>query len=145
MIGNGKNKKSMAYIENVVAFIEACITSNEKYGLYNYVDSPDMTMNELVSLARLTLKHKTGTGIRIPYWFGLLAGYGADLISQLSDINLPISSIRVKKFVSSTEFNCAANKMGNFVPPFHLKQGIESTLKSEFTSPDPNREIFYTE
>ena len=34
MIGNGKNKKSMAYIENVVAFIEACITSNEKYGLY---------------------------------------------------------------------------------------------------------------
>ena len=35
MIGSGKNKKSMAYIGNVVSFLECCIFSKEKNGLYN--------------------------------------------------------------------------------------------------------------
>jgi nucleoside-diphosphate-sugar epimerase len=49
MIGNGKNKKSMAYVENLAAFLVKCIESDEKYAVYNYVDTPDFTMNELVS------------------------------------------------------------------------------------------------
>ena len=52
MIGNGKNKKSMAYVENLSAFLVKCIESDEKYAVYNYVDTPDFTMNELVSLVR---------------------------------------------------------------------------------------------
>ena len=36
MIGNGENKKSMAYIGNIVAFLEACISSNQKSGIFNY-------------------------------------------------------------------------------------------------------------
>jgi GlcNAc-P-P-Und epimerase len=145
MIGNGKNKKSMAYIGNIVAFLDACVTSDQKYGLYNFTDSPDLSMNELVSLVRLFLKGKHGVGIRVPYWAGILMGYGADLISQLSGANLPVSSVRVKKFTSSSEFRCSADRLDNFVPPFHLRSGIHRTLKSEFILPDPNREIFYTE
>ena len=41
MIGRGENKKSMAYIENIVAFLETCILTDQKYGVYNYVDTPD--------------------------------------------------------------------------------------------------------
>ena len=58
MIGYGENKKSMAYIGNVVAFLETCIKSEQKYGLYNYVDTPDLTMNELVSQVRNRLLEK---------------------------------------------------------------------------------------
>ena len=52
MVGKGENKKSMAYIGNIVAFLETCIAADQKYGVYNYVDTPDLTMNELVSQVR---------------------------------------------------------------------------------------------
>ena len=63
----------------------------------------------------------------------------------LTGKNLPVSSIRVKKFASSTEFKSAKNALEHFEPPYELSQGIEKTLQSEFISPDPNQEIFYTE
>ena len=145
MVGNGYNKKSMAYIENVVAFLETCIESQQKNGLYNYVDTPDICMNELVSKIRFKLKGKKGVGFRLPYWIGISVGYLADMITRVSGKNLPISSIRVKKFISSTEFKSDKATLDNFVPPFDLNEGIDITLHREFVLPDPTREVFYTE
>ena len=145
MVGRGENKKSMAYIGNIVAFLEACIVTEQKYGVYNYVDTPDLTMNELVSQVRAKLKGKDGVGLRLPYWLGLILGYTADLVAKISGKNFPVSSIRVKKFGSSTEFMSAKSSLDNFQPPFLLSDGVERTLQSEFNAPDPNREIFFTE
>lgn len=102
-------------------------------------------MNELVSMVRAKLQGKTGVGPRLPFWLGLILGYTADLVAKLSDKNLPISSIRVKKFASSTEFQSAKASLEGFQAPFLLGDGVERTIQSEFISPDPNREIFYTE
>ena len=145
MVGKGENKKSMAYIGNVVAFLETCISTDQKYGVFNYVDTPDLTMNELVSQIKSELKGKEGVGPRLPYWFGLILGYCADLVAKISGKNLPVSSIRVKKFASSTEFKSAKYSLDNFVAPFQLTDGVKRTLRSEFIVSDPNREIFYTE
>ena len=145
MVGKGENKKSMAYIGNIVAFLETCVATDQKYGVYNYVDTPDLTMNELVSQVREKLTGKNGVGLRLPYWLGLLLGYSADFVAKFSGRNLPVSSIRVKKFASSTEFKSAKVGLDNFQPPFLLSDGVERTLQSEFISPDPNREIFFTE
>ena len=145
MVGKGENKKSMAYIGNIVAFLETCIATDHKYGVYNYVDTPDLTMNELVSQVRAKLKGKTGVGPRLPYWIGMILGYSVDLLAKLSGKNLPVSSIRVKKFTSSTEFISAKSSLDNFQPPFLLSDGVERTLQSEFIAPDPNQEIFFTE
>lgn len=145
MIGKGENKKSMAYIQNVVAFLEKCITTDQKYGVYNYVDTPDLTMNDLVSQVRARLKGKHNVGLRLPYWFGLLLGEIADAVSALTGKNLRVSSIRVKKFVSSTEFRSAKKTLEQFIAPLELSEGIEKTLQSEFINPDPHQEIFYTE
>ena len=145
MIGRGENKKSMAYIGNVVGFIEACIATEQKYGVYNYVDTPDLTMNELVSVVRQKLTGKNGVGLRIPYWFGMILGYLADFASLTLGKNLPVSSIRVKKFTSTTAFSSAKKDLHQFEAPYSLKTGISNTLLAEFISPDPNREIFYTE
>jgi len=145
MVGKGENKKSMAYIGNVVAFLEACISTKQKYGAYNYVDTPDLTMNQLVSQVRAKLKGKDGVGLRLPHWLGVILGYSADLISALTGKNLPASSIRVKKFTSSTEFRSAKSSLDDFEAPFQLSEGVQRTLQSEFVSPDPDREIFYTE
>lgn len=145
MIGRGENKKSMAYIENIVAFLIKCIASDLKYGVFNYVDTPDLTMNELVLLVRQTLKGKNGVGTRLPYWLGMFFGNVADAVAKLTGKNLPVSSIRVRKFASSTEFRSAKGELEGFEPPFKLKDGIKQTLKSEFIEPDLAREIFYTE
>ena len=145
MVGKGENKKSMAYIGNIVAFLESCVATEQKYGVYNYVDTPDLTMNELVSQVRAELNGKEGVGPRLPYWLGIILGYTADLVAKLSGKNLPVSSIRVKKFASSTEFKTAKADLDNFVAPFNLSDGVQRTLQSEFISPDSNREIFFTE
>ena len=84
-------------------------------------------------------------GLRLPYWAGLILGYTADLVAKLIGKNLPVSSIRVKKFASSTEFKSAKSNLDEFMPPFQLSDGVQRTLQSEFIAPDPNREIFFTE
>ena len=145
MVGRGSNKKSMAYIGNVVAFLETCIATDQKYGVYNYVDTPDLNMTELVSQVRAKLKGKEGVGPRLPYWLGLILGYTANFVAKISGRNLPVSSIRVKKFASTTEFKSAKAGLDKFQAPFSLSEGVQWTLQSEFIAPDPNREIFYTE
>ena len=110
MIGKGNNKKSMAYIGNVVSFLETCIFTNKEYGVYNYVDTPDLTMDELIRCVRLRLKGKNDVGLRVPYWLGITLGYTADMISALFSKKVLISSIRVKKFASSTEFKSEKGK-----------------------------------
>jgi nucleoside-diphosphate-sugar epimerase len=49
MVGAGTNYKSMAYVGNIVEFIKFSL-SNVKpgYDVYNYVDKPDLNMNQLV-------------------------------------------------------------------------------------------------
>lgn len=145
MIGTGRNKKSLAYIGNLVAFLEKCIESHIDYAVYNYVDTPDLDMNTLVQQVRKVLKGREDVGIRLPYWTGMILGYAADIVSRLTGKNLPVSSIRVRKFCSSSAFGSAKNNLDGFLPPFSLQEGINRTLHSEFISPDPRREIFYTE
>ena len=64
---------------------------------------------------------------------------------MVTNKKLPISSIRVKKFIANSQFQSAKNDLGSFQAPFTLVEGIERTLQSEFIAPDPAREIFYTE
>ena len=48
MIGKGKNRKSMGYVENIAAFIEYSMSFKPGVYVYNFIDKPDYTMNSLV-------------------------------------------------------------------------------------------------
>lgn len=145
MVGDGRNKKSMAYVKNVAAFIVDSILSDQRTGIFNYVDTPDLAMDELVRLAQRRLFGKTNVGLRLPYWFGLMLGYIADALSRLPFVALPISSIRVRKFCANTAFSATKVQNDGFVAPFSLEEGLERTLAADFIDPDPDREIFYSE
>ena len=145
MVGDGNNKKSMAYVGNIVAFLERSLEAKVSYGVFNYVDTPDLTMNELVSQVREKLHDKSGVGPRLPYWLGLILGNIADGVARISGKNLPISALRVRKFAASTDFASDKSSLAGFVAPYSLQDGISKTLKSEFIAPDPRREIFFTE
>ena len=132
MIGNGRNRKSMAYVGNIVAFmkykLEAEFSGME---IFNYVDKPDFDMNTLVSEI---YRHKglSAPKLRIPYPIGILGGYCFDLLAKVTGKKLPISSIRVKKFCSSTEINADKLEVSGFVRPMDFKEGLQQTLTSEF-------------
>jgi nucleoside-diphosphate-sugar epimerase len=145
MIGSGKNRKSMAYVENVAAFLLHAARNPSPYSVVNYVDDPDLDMNTLVSQIRKKLSDKLGVGLRLPYGLGLLAGYVADGIAKVSGHSLPISSVRVRKFCANTSFKSAKSNFHDFSASFSIEEGLERTLEAEFISPDPNREVFFTE
>lgn len=145
MVGNGQNKKSMAYVKNIAAFLNACVSADVSYGLYNYVDTPDFTMDKLVEIIRLHLKGKPSIGIKIPYWLGLILGHLADFVSKASHRKLAISAIRIKKFVSTTQFQSDSIHEIPFNAPFSLEQALENTLNHDFVSKNYDTEVFYTE
>ena len=145
MVGKGQNVKSLAYIKNVVAFLDTCILTDQKFGVYNYVDTPNLTMDELIKFLYLQLHGKANTGQRIPVWAGIFLGYTADLINKIFNKNLPVSSIRIKKFISTTEFTSKKSNLDDFKAPFTLLQGLTNTIQSEFICPKPQNEIFFTE
>ena len=133
MIGNGKNKKSVAYIRNVVAFIVNRLNNEEKgLNIYNYVDKPDMKMNELILILKKEIKSKN-INIKIPYFLALFIGLVFDGFSFLLKKNFTISYIRIKKFCASTQYDAKkANDI--FKPPFSIQQGLVKTIDYEFSN-----------
>lgn len=144
MIGDGKNVKSMAYVENVAAFIEYNLSYSKGIHIYNYIDKPDYDMNTLVDVVYRMLGKKRRINIRIPYKIGLIGGYLFDILAGISGKKLPISSIRIKKFCSNSCFNTSISATG-FVPPVSLLEGLEKTIRYEFIEDNKNKIIFLTE
>ena len=144
MIGKGDNVKSMAYVDNVASFIKYSLNKNSGTYIYNYIDKPDLDMNSLVKLIRKNLFQKDNVGLRLPRFLGLIVGYFADLISFISRISLPISSIRVKKFLSNSMFSSKISET-DFEPPFNLTDGLINTIKYEFIEDNKNNKKFYSE
>ena len=146
MIGKGQNKKSMAYIRNVVAFIKYRMKTDQKgLHVFNYVDKPDLSMSSLLIIINKTLKKNTPL-IKLPIWVGFLAGYFFDLLAFLTKKKLPVSSVRVKKFISTTQFDATKVNSSGFKPPFTLEEGLRRTLKYEFIEKRyKNDEVFYSE
>ena len=144
MFGDGTNRKSMAYVENVVAFIEYSLSFNPGLHIYNYIDKPDFDMNTLISGARRTLFGKTNVGLRLPGFVGIALGYVADLAAMIIRKPLPVSSIRVKKFMGTTQFASSVSDTG-FVPPVSLEDGLARTLRYEFMEDNSDKRTFETE
>lgn len=137
MVGSGENKKSMAYVENIAAFLKYCIQSNSaRYQVFNYVDTPDLTTRELVDIAEKALGKKLPP-YGIPYWLGYAGGVGFDILSKMTRKKYPISSVRVKKFCATTQFSAKAIKANtNFKPTLTLKDGLTKTIQNIATNND---------
>jgi nucleoside-diphosphate-sugar epimerase len=145
MVGAGENKKSMAYVGNVAAFLKFCIeTVKPGYRLYNYVDKPDLTMNKLVAQVEKSLNKKIAS-IRLPYSLGYLGGLMLDIVAKLTGTKFPISALSVKKFCATTQFDANTAHLSGFVAPFTLQEGIHRTLNYEFGSEEKDKIVFESE
>lgn len=144
MVGKGTNKKSMAYVGNIVAFIEYCLKTQNGYRLFNYIDKPDTNMNELVQQVEKSLNKKLPT-VRLPYWLGYAGGLSFDLLAKLTGKKFSVSAVRVKKFCATTQFDATAAHNSGFRAPFTLSEGLHRTLHYEFIDPEKDEIVFESE
>ncbi len=140
MVGKGDNVKSMAYVENVAAFLQFSLENKKGEHLFNYIDKPDLTMNKLVKTVNEKLGKKSSLNIRIPYFLGFMGGFGLDIISKMTGKEFPVSAIRVKKFCKDTQFSSINIEKTGFVPPVTLLEGIERTVKYEFIDKESEKQ-----
>lgn len=144
MVGHGNNRKSMAYVENVAAFIEHSMTFKAGVHIYNFIDKPDFSMNDLVVNVNRILGRPTKIGFRLPFAVGYLIGKCFDVLAALTGKRFAISAIRVKKFCADSVYNTAIGTTG-FVPPVALEKALEQTVRYEFVESHEHEGVFYTE
>mgnify|MGYP007071531418 CR=1 FL=1 len=87
---------------------------------------------------------KNNVGIRLPAALGLVGGYCADIISKITGKALPVSLIRVKKFLGTTQFGSSIFQT-KFVPPVSLEEGLKKTIHYEFIEDNSDKKTFETE
>lgn len=145
MVGKGNNKKSMAYVGNVAAFIKYNLENIKPgYKVFNYIDKPDFNMNQLVNQVEKSLnKHIPST--HFPYWIGMFGGYCFDVLSFITRKKFSVSSVRVKKFCATTQFDATKAHSTGFKAPYTLSQGLHNTLHFEFIEEQKDTITFESE
>lgn len=129
-VGSGANRKSMCYVENLVAAIlhlwtsevdDACEGGPE---VYNYVDKPDLTSRAVISEIYRALGRREPR-LRVPLAPALALTSPFDLLAKLTGRNLPITSERVRK-LAGTETAFAADRVRatGFQPQTTLPDGL---------------------
>ena len=131
MVGNGHNKKSMAYVGNVAAFFAYTLQFAPGVHVLNYVDEPDLDMRQLVAQVRRCLGMREGLR-SMPKPFAMAAAHVIDILAKLTGRTFSVSAIRVRKFCESTQFQAGRALGSGFKPPFTLQEGLERTIESEF-------------
>lgn len=144
MFGSGQNVKSMAYVENVADFLVHALGCGPGVNIYNYVDKPDLTVNEIVATTRTELFGINNVGVRLPAWLGVCAGAGFDVLASITRRKLPVSSIRIKKFMATTQFASSSQASG-FRPRYSMLDGLKKTLRYEFVENNSDKRVFKTE
>lgn len=136
MVGNGENRKSMAFVGNVAAFLKYALDMSTGHHVFNYADKPDLSMNRLVDLICARIGLPKVTGLRMPKILGLGAGMVFDVIARVTGKTLPISRIRVEKFCATTAFKADRVRESGFVPPYKLEDALIETIDAEFKKSD---------
>ena len=128
MVGAGRNVKSLAYVENVAAFIEFALSFAPGVHVYNYVDKPDLPVRELIALVRAEAGKTPQVPMRLPYALAYLVGGLFDVARSLCNRSFAISAQRVRKFAATSQFGTAVGQTG-FVPPVSLRDGLAATVR----------------
>jgi nucleoside-diphosphate-sugar epimerase len=144
MIGSGRNRKSLAYVENVAAFLESRLESPPGAEVFNYIDKPDFDMNSLVANVYGLLGRPYRGWLRLPYPVGYAIGLAFDLAAKLSARKFPISAIRVRKFCLNSVYRTRIEGTG-FKPPVPLEDAIRRTVTYEFIETHEGEQLFFTE
>lgn len=127
MVGTGENRKSMAYVRNIVEFMAQSLHFGSGTHLFNFADKPDLMTKELVEAVCRRLGKKPWR-LRLPYAVGLAGGYTFDVMSALTGRRYPISSVRIRKFCSETVVATEALQAADYRARFTILEGLDEMI-----------------
>lgn len=131
MVGRGQNRKSMAYVDNLCAFLVHTLGLPPGAHLFNYADKPDLTVADLVATILKELGRRPSVWAHLPYSIGYAGGIACDLIAITTRRSLPIGRNRIRKFCSTTTFSAKRLRTSGFQPPIALHAALAKTIKTE--------------
>jgi nucleoside-diphosphate-sugar epimerase len=133
MVGNGENRKSIAYVGNVALFLVFLMElDGEQLEIFNYADKPDLQMKELVPVVRSAFGYGSSLPPRLPFWLIYPMAAILDGIALVLNKSFPVSRVRINKFRSNSQFSTARLQAAGFQPEFALDDALRQTIKTEF-------------
>jgi nucleoside-diphosphate-sugar epimerase len=133
MVGDGENRKSIAYVGNVALFLVFLMElDGDQVEIFNYADKPDLQMKELVPVVREAFGYGSSLPPRLPLWLIYPMAAILDGIAVVLNKSFPVSRVRIHKFRSNSQFSTARLEAAGFKPKFALDEALTQTIKTEF-------------
>ena len=146
-IGNGRNRKSTAYVENLADAAlhlwprvdarlvalgkpapRATGTPAQPFEVFNYVDVPDLSSREIVAACCRSLGRRVPRPA-LPLWLGVAAAWPFDIVSAVLRRPLAISSKRVRKLATETLFRADRVREWGFAPAVTTTEGLDRMVR----------------
>lgn len=131
MIGNGENKKSISYVENVAGAFAFADRLPKGTHLFNYSDKPDFTTKALVALL-CKLLNRPGPKIRLPYLVAFGIGLLGDSAAKITGRKIRIRSVRIKKFAANTCYSAQKFSALGYEAKYSLTDALERVIDADF-------------
>jgi GlcNAc-P-P-Und epimerase len=126
MVGEGSNRKSIAYVGNLVAAIAFLLDGAPGDLLFNYADTPAPSVAELVARIRALLPGCPPPR-RVPTWSALLAARSSDRACRLR--GRPAAHVaRLRSFLADTRIDARQLHAAGFQPPWEWAEGLQRTI-----------------
>ncbi|MGV8876255.1 MAG: NAD-dependent epimerase/dehydratase family protein [Rhodoglobus sp.] len=132
MVGQGKNKKSMAYVGNIVGYLSSRLDAPTGIEIRNFADKPDLATSDLIAILRNEMNVHGASRLRLPLGLGIAAGYVFDAAAKLTRRTFPISAVRIRKFAADTTVNTDRLRDSGYTATYSLQDALKRTLASEF-------------
>lgn len=129
MIGNGKNKKTVIYIKNVISIVMYLLDHFEKqFNIYNLIDYPIITTNDLVNTIA-QINQKKISKVKIPLNIATVIITVFNGIMKLIGRNSLISKKRLKKFCADTEYYADKIRQVGYQQEILTIDGLRETIE----------------
>lgn len=134
MVGDGTTVKTTSYIDNLIAahlfLTDRYFRSRDATGLsvYHYVDEPAATTADIVRHIHACLG-LSPPRFRLPLAMAAPLALVGDSLAGLTRIDLPLTSARVRKFCTGTNFSGEKIRSTGYVQPVPIRQAVERTVE----------------
>ena len=132
MVGKGENKKSMAYVGNIVGYIASRLDAPVGIEIRNFADKPDLSTKDLIAILRDEMNVHAASNVRLPLGLGIAAGHIFDAAAKITQRTFPISAVRIRKFAADTTVNTDRLRDSGYTATYSLHDALKRTLASEF-------------
>ncbi|MFA6540357.1 MAG: NAD(P)-dependent oxidoreductase [Bacteroidota bacterium] len=128
-VGDGKNVKSIAYVENLVEATIFLLNRMEPgITIFNYSDEPHLQTRELVAIVAKLSSRKV-SNFHIPLSVAVMSAKIIDFIGKIMQYDFPITSARIVKFNTSTEHRSEKIRKIGFHPPCTIEEGLQKNIQ----------------